>query len=112
MGEQLEDTDRGNDRRNKRQRTESESESEDDRPMLKEEIELEKLIRDLEEDDPMKASLVKRKQEEVDKAVKKYEKAARKEKRDRKHRSRRHHRDDSRNRDQDGHREEERRRRS
>lgn len=101
MGETLDDADKDNDGRRKRRRTESESESEDERPLLKEEIELEKLIRDLEEDDPMKASMVKRKQEEVDAAVKKYEKAKRKEKRDRKHHSRRHRRDTSRDRDRD-----------
>ncbi|KAH7112843.1 RNA-binding motif protein [Dendryphion nanum] len=101
MGETLEDPEKDNDGRRKRRRTESESESEDERPLLREEIELEKLIRDLEEDDPMKASMVKRKQEEVDAAVKKYEKARRKEKRDKKHLSRKHRRDDSRDRDRD-----------
>ncbi|KAF2259409.1 hypothetical protein CC78DRAFT_537122 [Lojkania enalia] len=93
--------------RRKRRRTESESESEDEeeRPMLQEEIELAKLIKDLDDDDPMKAGMVQRKQEDVDTALKKWKKAQKKEK---KHHSRRHRRDDSRyregsrDRDRDG----------
>ena len=46
----------------KRRRT---SESEDERPMLKEEQELAKLIQDHDEEDPMKAFLVQEKKEEV-----------------------------------------------
>ena len=53
----------GKDRR-KRKRT-SESESEEERPMLKEERELAKLIQEHDEDDPMKAFLVQEKKEEV-----------------------------------------------
>ncbi|KAK7190406.1 hypothetical protein DPSP01_005362 [Paraphaeosphaeria sporulosa] len=72
--------------RRKRQRTESESDSDDDRPLLPEEIELEKAIRDLDEEDPMKESMVKRLQEKAESAIKKYKKSKRKEK------ERKHHR--------------------
>jgi RNA-binding motif protein, X-linked 2 len=97
MGE-LESEENGD--RRKRRRTATESESEEDRPLLKEELELEKLMRDLDDDDPMKPSMVREKQEEVDAALKRYEKAKRK---DKKHHSRRHHRDrsDSRHRERD-----------
>lgn len=74
--------------RRKRQRTESESDSDDDRPLLPEEIELEKAIRDLDEEDPMKESMVKRLQEKAESAVKKYKKSKRKDK----ERERKHHR--------------------
>lgn len=99
MGEPVEDE---GEKRRKRRRTDSpsESESEEERPMLKEEIELEKLIRDLDEDDPMKPSMVRRKQEEVDAALKKWKKARAKEK-GKKHRSRHHHRDRSRSRNRE-----------
>ena len=90
--------------RHKRRRTESESDSDDDRPLLPEEIELEKAVQNLDEEDPMKESLVKKLQEKADYAVKKYKKSKRKEKeRDRKH-HRRHRspkRDRSRDRDRD-----------
>ncbi|KAF1979341.1 hypothetical protein BU23DRAFT_576948 [Bimuria novae-zelandiae CBS 107.79] len=70
----------------KRRRTESESDLDDNRPLLPEEIELEKAIRNLDEEDPMKESLIKRLQEKADYAVKKYKKSKRKEKeRERKH---------------------------
>ncbi|KAF2439800.1 RNA-binding domain-containing protein [Karstenula rhodostoma CBS 690.94] len=88
--------------RRKRQRTESESDSDDDRPLLPEEIELEKDIRDLDEEDPMKESMVKRLQEKAESAVKKFKKSKRKEK-ERKH-HRRHRsprRDRSRDRDRE-----------
>lgn len=85
--------------RRKRQRTESQSDSDDDRPLLPEEIELEKAIQNLDEEDPMKESLVKRLQEKAEKAVKKYKKGKRKEKgRSRRH-DRRHMRDRSTDRD-------------
>jgi RNA-binding motif X-linked protein 2 len=83
-----------NEDRRKRRRTESESESDEDRPMLKEEVEFEKLQRDLDDDDPMKSSMLRKKQEEVDAALKKTKRAKQKE---RKHRSK-HHRKDSRDR--------------
>ena len=85
-------------------KTESESESDDERPMLQEEIDLARLMNDLDDDDPMKASMVRKKREEADAAVNKYEKARRKAKeREKRHRSRRHHRgrSDSRERDPD-----------
>jgi RNA-binding motif X-linked protein 2 len=81
-----------NEDRRKRRRTESESESDEDRPMLKEEVEFEKLQRDLDDDDPMKSSMLRKKQEEVDAALKKMKRAKQKE---RKHRSK-HHREGSR----------------
>ncbi|KAF1978759.1 RNA-binding domain-containing protein [Bimuria novae-zelandiae CBS 107.79] len=90
--------------RQKRRRTESESDSDDDRPLLPEELELAKAIRSLDEEDPMKESLIKRLQEKADHAVKKYKKSKRKEKeRERKH-HRRHRspkRDRSRDRDRE-----------
>jgi len=83
--------------RRKRRRTESESDSDDDRPLLPEEMELEKAVQNLDQEDPMKESLVKRLQEKADTAVNKYKKSKRKEKeRARKHERR--HRDRSRER--------------
>lgn len=89
------------DGRGKRRKSESETESEEERPLLKEEIELEKLIRDLDDDDPMKGAMVRRKKEEVEAALQKYEKAKRKDKKHREKRHHRRHRDDSRERDRD-----------
>ncbi|KAF2160470.1 hypothetical protein M409DRAFT_29091 [Zasmidium cellare ATCC 36951] len=57
------DTDREGDERRKRRKTESESE-EEERPMIKEEIELAKLSREHDYDDPMKEYLVKEKRTE------------------------------------------------
>lgn len=86
--EEPEDVDEG---RRKRRRTESPSEeSEEERPMIKEEIELAKLMKDMDDDDPMKAYLVKEKKEEVADALKAIVKQKPKE-RDGKH-SHRHHR--------------------
>ncbi|KAF2745486.1 RNA-binding domain-containing protein [Sporormia fimetaria CBS 119925] len=88
-----------NDKRRKRRRTESPSESEDsdeDRPLLKEEIALQKVIRDLDEEDPMKEAMVRQKREEAETAVARWKKANKK---DKKHRSRRHHRDRDRSKD-------------
>ncbi|KAJ4374827.1 RNA-binding protein Cwf29 [Neocucurbitaria cava] len=62
--------------RRKRRKTESESDS-DDRPMLPEEIELERLMDKLDEDDPMRDSMIKRQQEKVDDALKKLKKSRR-----------------------------------
>jgi RNA-binding motif X-linked protein 2 len=81
--------------RRKRQRTESESESDDDRPLLPEEIELAKAVENLDEEDPMKESLVKRLQEKADTALRKYRKSKKKEK-ERKRKHERRHRDRSR----------------
>lgn len=97
------DTDREGDERRKRpRRSESESEEEEHRrPMIKEEAELAKLLKDHDEDDPMKAFLVKEKKEEIADALKRLEVSKKDDKgrhrdSDRKrrhHRSRRH--DDS-----------------
>ncbi|KAI5369512.1 Putative RNA recognition motif domain, nucleotide-binding alpha-beta plait domain superfamily [Septoria linicola] len=67
------DTDREGDTRRKRRRKsdESEREEEEARPLIKEEIELQKLLRDHDDDDPMKEYLVKEKREEVAEALKK-----------------------------------------
>jgi len=54
------------------------SESEEERPLLKEEIELARLIREHDDDDPMKAFMVKEKREEVDEALKKLQKSKKK----------------------------------
>ena len=78
------------DRQRKRRRTESESEEE--RPLLPEEIELAKLMRDHDDEDPMKAYLVKQKKEEVEAALKKIKPKDRKH-RDSKRRPREHSRD-------------------
>ncbi|KAF2492720.1 hypothetical protein BU16DRAFT_529008 [Lophium mytilinum] len=84
--------------RRKKRRTESASESEEERPMLKEEIELAKLVREHDDDDPMKAYMVKQKREEVEEALKKYMKGKSKENKH-KHHSKRHRRDRSRDRE-------------
>ncbi|TVY57744.1 Zinc finger CCCH domain-containing protein [Lachnellula cervina] len=73
--------------RRKRRRT-SESESEEERPMIKEERELAKLMQEHDEDDPMKAFLVQEKKEEVSMALAKLKDGKRAE---RKHRHHRHH---------------------
>lgn len=59
------------------------------RPLLKEEVELQKLLHDHDNDDPMKEYLVKEKKEEVEKAVAALENGASTE---RKHRHRHYHR--------------------
>ncbi|EME87992.1 uncharacterized protein MYCFIDRAFT_192265 [Pseudocercospora fijiensis CIRAD86] len=87
--EDANDTDREVDDRRKRRKTESESE--DERPLIKEEVELQKLLRDHDDDDPMKEYLVKAKREEVAEALKAVVKHKSKEQdRERKHRH--HHR--------------------
>ncbi|KAF1836374.1 hypothetical protein BDW02DRAFT_567117 [Decorospora gaudefroyi] len=98
------DLDPGNDSdrdRRKRRKTDSESDSDDDRPLLPEEIELGRLMEKLDEDDPMRDSMIKRQQEKVDDAVRKMKKHRRKEK----ERAQRKHRHRSRDgsRDQDRH---------
>lgn len=92
------DTDQEGDSRRKRRRTD-ESESEEERPLIKEEIELAKLIRAHDDDDPMKEYLVKEKKDEVAEALKTMAKTKSKDK-ERKHRHRHHHR--SRRDDEDG----------
>lgn len=95
------DTDKEGSERRKRRKTESESDEE--RPMIKEEIELAKLLREHNDDDPMKEYLVKEKREEVAEALKKVIKHKSKDKdKDRGHKHRHHHRS---RRDADGDRE-------
>lgn len=55
--------------RRKRRKTESESESEE-RPLVREEVELAKLMREHDADDPMKAYLIEQKKAEVEEALK------------------------------------------
>jgi RNA-binding motif protein, X-linked 2 len=79
-------------------RTAIEDESEEEveqRPMLKEEKELAELMRDHDDDDPMKAYLIEQKKEEVEEALKQFKKQERKDeaKHERhRHSSRRHRR--------------------
>ncbi|KAL8824892.1 MAG: hypothetical protein Q9191_004745 [Dirinaria sp. TL-2023a] len=77
-----------------------ESESEEERrPLLKEEKELAALIRDHDEDDPMKEYLVKEKKEEVAQALSKLRKGHKsKDRKEHKHHHRHHHRHRSRRR--------------
>jgi RNA-binding motif X-linked protein 2 len=91
--------------RRKRRKTESGSDSEDDRPLLPEEIELGRLMEKLDEDDPMRESMLKHQQEKVDDALKKLKKAKRKEK----DRARRHEKHRHRDRSRDRHRDKEQR---
>lgn len=111
--EAADETDKEGDDRRKRRKTESASESEEERPLLKEEIELAKLLKEHDEDDPMKAYLVKEKREEVAEALKGLVKHKSNSKGrshdDREHRHRHHHRsrkhdDDNHERRKDGHR--------
>ncbi|GAB7322348.1 hypothetical protein MBLNU13_g03315t1 [Cladosporium sp. NU13] len=99
------DTDREGDSRwkkRRRSRSESESEEEERRPMLKEEAELAKLLREHDEDDPMKSFLVQEKKDEVAEALKRLEVSKKDgkgrdrgdERKRRHHRSRRHGSDD------------------
>ena len=77
--------------------TESKEEEEEQRPLLKEEKELEALIRDHDEDDPMKEYLVQEKKEKVTRALARLKERERKSKDgSRKH----HHRHRSRRRDE------------
>ncbi|OAA32981.1 Nucleotide-binding, alpha-beta plait [Moelleriella libera RCEF 2490] len=69
--------------------SDEETDEEEARPQLPEETELQRLIRDHDDDDPMKAFLVEEKKKEVDEARRR---AERKERKERKHR----HRDRSR----------------
>src|SRR5690242_13556278 len=92
------DMDAGNDSdagRPKRRRSD-ETDSEDDRPLLPEEIELERLTEKLDLDDPMRDSMIKEQQEKVDDAVAKLKRKMRKEKERKSRHERRHRRDGSR----------------
>ncbi|KAK3674769.1 RNA-binding protein Cwf29 [Recurvomyces mirabilis] len=96
-------TDREGDGRRKRRRTESVSESEQERPVIKEEVELAKLKREMDDDDPMKAYLVKEKQKEVDEALKAVVKRKEKDRRSgREHKHKHHHRSRRNQDDEDG----------
>ncbi|KAK4554811.1 RNA-binding protein Cwf29 [Recurvomyces mirabilis] len=98
-------TDREGDERRKRRRTESVSESEEERPVMKEEVELAKLKTEMDDDDPMKAYLVKEKQEEFDEAlkgVKKRKEKGRTDEREHKHKHKHHHRSRRNQDDEDG----------
>ncbi|KAI2780954.1 hypothetical protein F4815DRAFT_107698 [Daldinia loculata] len=86
----------------------SEEEEEERRPMIKEEIELAKLIEEHDEDDPMKGFLIEEKKKEVELALRK--ESGRKGGKDRKDKHRHHHhshrskRDDRDNKERDHHR--------
>ncbi|KAI7544307.1 hypothetical protein KC331_g6892 [Hortaea werneckii] len=112
VGDETEDgdeTDREGAARSKRRRTESESEEE--RPMIKEEVELAKLKNSMEDDDPMKAYMIQEKQAEVEDALKavslrksKHKDRERRHKHKHHHRSRRDHSDDENDHKKDRHR--------
>ncbi len=94
--------------------SEGEESEKEQRPMLQEEIELQKLLRDHDEDDPMKEYLVREKREEVARALAKFEKGAINGKdtaKKHKHHHRHHHRDDERRRHRESGSEDDRRRR-
>lgn len=91
LGELEEPEEEVDESRRKRRRTESVSEeSEVERPLIREEVELAKLMRDMDDDDPMKAYLVKEKKEEVAEALKVVVKAPRSREKESKHRHRHH----------------------
>ncbi|KAI9882593.1 MAG: hypothetical protein M1823_005656 [Watsoniomyces obsoletus] len=78
-------------KRSKRGGGGDESGSDDERrPMLQEEKELLKLMRDHDDEDPMKEYLIKEKQEEVDAAIARYEKEKRRREKDKRREHRQH----------------------
>ncbi|KAK4541737.1 hypothetical protein LTR36_007446 [Oleoguttula mirabilis] len=85
-------TDKEGAARSKRRKTGSEDESEEEqRPMIKAEIELAKLRKDMDDDDPMKAYMIKEKQAEVEEALKAVvTRKSRDKERESKHRHRHH----------------------
>jgi RNA-binding motif protein, X-linked 2 len=83
----VDDTDAEGETPRKRRKSEG-SESEEERPTIKEEMEVAKLMNDLDDDDPMKATLVQNKKEEVREALMKV-KTEKKHKHRHRHRSRR-----------------------
>ncbi|OSS54851.1 hypothetical protein B5807_00773 [Epicoccum nigrum] len=96
------DMDAGNDSLEKRRKSEeTESEDDDDRPLLPEELELERLTEKLDLDDPMRDSMIKQQQEKVDEAVARLKRKAQKEKDRKRRHERRHHRDGLRDRHRD-----------
>ncbi|OAL51596.1 RNA-binding domain-containing protein, partial [Pyrenochaeta sp. DS3sAY3a] len=86
----------------RRKRRKTESDSEDDIPLLPEQLELERLMEKLDEEDPMRDYMIKAQQEKVGEALKKFKRNQRKEKdkerRKHKHRHRDRSRDDERDR--------------
>ncbi|KAF1922222.1 uncharacterized protein M421DRAFT_79141 [Didymella exigua CBS 183.55] len=95
--------DAGNDSdgcRRKRRKSE-ETDSEDERPLLPEEMELERLTEKLDLDDPMRDSMIKQQQEKVDEAVDKLKRKMQKEKERKSRHERRHRREGSKNRHKD-----------
>jgi len=101
---QVTDRDGAGRKRRRDEHPPSESESEEERrPMIKEEVELAKLLQDHDEDDPMKEYMVKQKKEEVEDALKSMTKSRAKDD----HTRQRHHRQ---RRDEEGHRRHRRRR--
>ncbi|KAI5274324.1 hypothetical protein E4T47_02582 [Aureobasidium subglaciale] len=79
-----------------------ESEAEEERrPLIKEELELAKLMRDMEDDDPMKAYMIEQKKEEVEKAL---QESSSSKKHDSSRREKRHHRSRRDHSEQDRHR--------
>ncbi|PNS17966.1 U2 snRNP component ist3 [Sphaceloma murrayae] len=83
------------DRKRRKRDADSKSESEEERPLIKEEVELAKLMEDHDEDDPMKAYMVEQKKEEVERALKALVKSGNgKKHRERRHRHRRRGSDD------------------
>ena len=97
VGEEDEGVEEDDGRRKRRRTSESGSESEEvARPMIKEEIELQQLMREHDEDDPMKAYLVREKRAEVEEALKAVTISKSSEKKHRhRHRHHRSRRDDS-----------------
>jgi RNA-binding motif X-linked protein 2 len=93
--------------------SEGEESEKEQRPMLQEEIELQKLLRDHDEDDPMKEYLVQEKREEVARSLAKFEKGinGKDTAKKHKHHHRHHHRDDERRRHRESGSEDDRRRR-
>ena len=109
VGEEDETDREGEGRGGKRRRSEeSGSESEERRPLIKEEVELQRLLREHDEDDPMKEYLVREKRAEVEEALKAVTiSKSSKSKEDRKHRHKHRHRhskkDDDREEKTNGH---------
>jgi len=102
MGEPVDQDDQdSDDGRRKRRKTDSESDSDEERPLLPDEIEMDKLMSKLDEDDPMRDSMIKRQQEKVDEAINKLQKAKRKEKERAKRREKHHRKGGSRDRNRD-----------
>lgn len=94
-GEEEEGMERERERGLKGDGGEGSEREEENRPLLKEEVELQKLIKNHDEDDPMKEFLVREKKEEVAEALKRLERGGRDgEKRKHRHHHRREHRKD------------------